>query len=74
MLSWFNDLPREIFDGYNQTWPLPDGFSQRQPVYQLYYLLNRANVFGGNWLGAAQLAVGQLLDDDALAAGQAKPA
>ncbi|MEJ1267582.1 hypothetical protein WDV93_10280 [Pantoea ananatis] len=40
----------------------------------LYYLLNRANVFGGNWLGAAQFAVGQLLDDDALAAGQAKPA
>ncbi|SUB17109.1 Fructosamine-3-kinase [Pantoea agglomerans] len=54
MLSWYPDLPRQIYDGYQAVWPLPDGFSQRLPVYQLYYLLNRANVFGGHWPGDAQ--------------------
>jgi len=67
-------LPRQIYDGYQAVWPLEDGFSQRQPVYQLYYLLNRANVFGGNWTGEAQFAIGQLLDEDVLGERQARPA
>lgn len=74
MLSLYPDLPRQIYDGYQSVWPLPDGFSQRLPVYQLYYLLNRANVFGGHWPGDAQFAIGQLLDEDALGASQARPA
>lgn len=74
MLSYYADLPRQIYDGYHAVWPLEDGFSQRQPVYQLYYLLNRANVFGGNWTGEAQFAIGQLLDEDILGERQARPA
>lgn len=61
---WHPELPEAIFDGYNAVWPLPEGYADRQPVYQLYYLLNRANVFGGHWLGEAQRAVGALLDAD----------
>lgn len=64
MLEWYPRLPRQIYEGYHAVWPLPAGFSQRQPVYQLYYLLNRANVFGGSWLEEAQLAIGQLLNQD----------
>ncbi|HAB25623.1 MAG: fructosamine kinase family protein [Pantoea sp.] len=74
MLGWFPDLPRQIYEGYQSVWPLPDGFSQRQPVYQLYYLLNRANVFGGSWLSEARFAVARLLEEDALAQRQARPA
>lgn len=74
MLSWFPELPRQIFDGYQSVWPLPDDYLLRQPVYQLYYLLNRANVFGGHWLGEAQRAVGTLLDLDELSRHHARPA
>lgn len=74
MLSWFPDLPRQIYEGYHDVFPLPEGFSQRQPVYQLYYLLNRANVFGGSWLSEADFAVRQLLDDTVPQQRQARPA
>ncbi|MFD1802756.1 fructosamine kinase family protein [Mixta tenebrionis] len=66
MLPRFPALPEKILEGYQSVWPLPAGFDQRQPVYQLYYLLNRANVFGGSWLQEAQRAVELLLElDDA---------
>lgn len=64
MLGWFNDMPIEIMEGYQSVWPLAAGFVQRRPVYQLYYLLNRANVFGGLWLPEAQRAIIALLDAD----------
>lgn len=74
MLPWYSQLPPQIYDGYQSVWPLPHGFLQRQPIYQLYYLLNRANVFGGSWLGEAQRAVGALLDQEQLGQKQARPA
>ncbi|AIX50991.1 MULTISPECIES: fructosamine kinase family protein [Pantoea] len=74
MLSYYHELPREIMQGYHAEWPLAEGFSQRQPVYQLYYLLNRANVFSGQWQEEAQFAVSQLLSDDKLAQDRARPA
>lgn len=73
MLSWYRELPPQIMAGYQSIWPLPAGWEQRQPVYQLYYLLNRANVFGGHWLGDAQQAVGALLDSDEAAHQRMRP-
>jgi len=74
MLSWHPDIPAQVYDGYQSVWPLPGDFLQRQPIYQLYYLLNRANVFGGHWLAEAQRAVGTLLDGDELGKCHARPA
>jgi len=74
MLSWYTALPPQIYEGYQSIWPLPAGFSQRQPIYQLYYLLNRANVFGGEWLLESQRAIGELLDADEWMESQASPA
>ncbi|TDB63152.1 fructosamine kinase family protein [Photorhabdus khanii] len=59
MLPLYPDLPMQIFDGYQSVWPLPANFIDRQPVYQLYYLLNRCNLFGGNNFIAAQ----DIIDD-----------
>jgi len=74
MLSWHPEIPAQVYDGYQSVWPLPGDFLQRQPIYQLYYLLNRANVFGGHWLAEAQRAVGTLLDGDELGKCHARPA
>ena len=64
MLAHYPLFPEKILAGYQSVWPLPADYALRQPVYQLYYLLNRANVFGGSWLGEAQRAVGALLELD----------
>ena len=41
--------------------PLPAGFLERQPIYQLYTLLNRAILFGGQHLVTAQKALDEAL-------------
>ncbi|HBU0199979.1 TPA: hypothetical protein MCO67_004638, partial [Klebsiella pneumoniae] len=41
--------------------PLPSGFLDRQPIYQLYTLLNRAILFGGQHLVTAQQALDDVL-------------
>lgn len=64
MLPLYPDLPPQIYDGYQSVWPLPSGFIERQPLYQLYYLLNRANLFGGDHIEIAQQRIDQLFGDE----------
>ncbi len=42
-------------------YPIPADFLERQPVYQLYTLLNRARLFGGQHLVIAQQSLDRLL-------------
>jgi hypothetical protein len=42
-------------------YPLPGDFLDRQPVYQLYTLFNRAILFGGQHLVTAQKALERVL-------------
>ncbi len=46
MLPLHTDQPPQLYDGYQSVSPLPLDFLDRQPVYQLYTLLNRAILFG----------------------------
>ncbi|TPG62671.1 fructosamine kinase family protein [Ewingella americana] len=66
MLPLYPKVPANIYDGYHSRTPLPEDFALRQPVYQLYYLLNRSNLFGGQHLVVAQRAVERLLRSDDL--------
>lgn len=61
MLPLSPSLPPQIYDGYQNVWPLDKGFLARQPLYQIYYLLNRANLFGGQHIITAQHAIEQEL-------------
>jgi fructosamine-3-kinase len=61
MLPLYPELPPQIYDGYQSVWPLTTGFIERQPLYQLYYLLNRSYLFGGQDLVAAQKAIDTLI-------------
>ncbi|MCG8709947.1 fructosamine kinase family protein [Brenneria sp. 4F2] len=63
MLPLYPTLPPQIYDGYQSVWPLDKDFIERQPIYQIYYLLNRANLFGGKHILEAQLAIEQRLYD-----------
>ena len=61
MLPLHPEQPPQIYDGYQSVSPLPSGFLERQPLYQLYTLLNRAILFGGEHLVNAQRALERVL-------------
>ena len=61
MLPMHPEQPPQIYDGYQSVSPLPAGFLQRQPIYQLYTLLNRAILFGGQHLVTVQQALDDVL-------------
>jgi fructosamine-3-kinase len=49
MARLFGGFPADFFAGYAQEWPLPDGHLLRVELYNLYHLLNHANLFGGSY-------------------------
>ena len=61
MLPLHPEQPPQIYDGYQSVLPLAADFPDRQPIYQLYTLLNRATLFGGQHLVNAQQAVDRVM-------------
>jgi len=62
MARLFGGVPQAFFDGYGQEWPLPRGHEQRVSLYNLYHLLNHANLFaGGGYRRQAQTTVTELV-------------
>jgi protein-ribulosamine 3-kinase len=45
----FGGLSPRGFAAYEEAWPLPAGWRDRNPLYQLYHLLNHAVLFGGGY-------------------------
>ena len=62
MARLFGGVPEPFFSGYEQVWPLPTGHQQRRPLYNLYHLLNHANLFGGGYRQQAQHQIDALLN------------
>jgi fructosamine-3-kinase len=52
----FGGFSDRFFLAYEEAWPLAAGFRERNPLYQLYHLLNHHLIFGGHY-GAEALAV-----------------
>jgi len=63
MARLFGGFPAPFFAGYGATWPLPAGHRRRVPLYNLYHLLNHANLFGGSYADQAQAVIAELLLD-----------
>ncbi|MCC6904667.1 MAG: fructosamine kinase family protein [Anaerolineae bacterium] len=51
MASLFGGFPERFFAAYAEALPLPPGAAERQPLYQLYYLLCHLNLFGEGYGG-----------------------
>lgn len=45
----FGGLEGSALSAYEEAWPLPPGWRDRNPLYQLYHLLNHAVLFGGHY-------------------------
>jgi fructosamine-3-kinase len=63
MARLFGGFPAAFFAGYEAIWPLPDDHHRRVPIYNLYHLLNHANLFGGSYAVQAQAEIEDLLLD-----------
>ncbi|HHG2223605.1 MULTISPECIES: fructosamine kinase family protein [unclassified Synechococcus] len=62
MAQLFGGFSPAFFSGYDGEWPRPAGHSQRRRLYDLYHLLNHANLFGGGYWGQAQGLIAELVD------------
>ncbi|MEB3317504.1 MAG: fructosamine kinase family protein [Cyanobacteriota bacterium] len=61
MARLFGGFPEAFFKGYEEEWPLPGGWRERVTLYNLYHLLNHANLFGGGYGKQAQKVIDSLL-------------
>ena len=53
MTELFGGFGQDFYNAYNAEWPLDAGYSQRKTLYNLYHILNHANLFGGSYLHQA---------------------
>jgi fructosamine-3-kinase len=58
----FGGFGHDFYQRYQQAWPLPKGWQAREPLYNLYHLLNHLNMFGRGYLSSVQSAVKSLQD------------
>jgi len=49
MTKLFGGFNSEFYKGYEQIWPLDKSSKDRTAIYNLYHLLNHANIFGGSY-------------------------
>ena len=61
MARLFGGFPEAFFAGYQGSWPLPADWPQRLELYNLYHLINHANLFGGGYQAQAQDVIDRLL-------------
>jgi fructosamine-3-kinase len=52
----FGGLSSRAWAAYQEAWHLPEGWRERNPLYQLYHLLNHALLFGGHYSEQARAA------------------
>ena len=45
----FGGFAARFWSAYEEAWPLPEGWHERNPLYQLYHLLNHFLIFGGHY-------------------------
>ena len=63
MTRLFGGFDEAFYAAYEDAWPLAAGYSRREPLYQLYHVLNHLNLFGRGYLGRAESLISGLLRD-----------
>ncbi len=61
MSELFGGFAPAFYAAYREAWPLDAGYAVRRTLYNLYHVLNHANMFGGGYAGQAQRMLGELL-------------
>lgn len=61
MSELFAPLPDEFYVAYNKQYPLLPSYQNRKHIYQLYPILNHANIFAGHYLTEAKQHIDKLM-------------
>jgi protein-ribulosamine 3-kinase len=63
MTELFGGFPENFYAAYRAIWPLDPGYATRRDLYNLYHILNHANLFGGGYATQAEQMMQRLLDE-----------
>lgn len=58
LMAMFGGFSERVWAAYLEAYPLPAGWQERQPLYQLYHYLNHDYLFGGGY-GKQALAIAE---------------
>jgi fructosamine-3-kinase len=61
MTELFGGYGADFHAAYREAWPLDAGYAVRRELYNLYHILNHANLFGGGYARQAEGAMQKLL-------------
>lgn len=61
MTELFGGYPAAFYDAYRAAYPLDAGYPTRRELYNLYHILNHANMFGGSYVRQAKQMMERLL-------------
>lgn len=62
MTELFGGYPADFYAAYRAAYPLDEGYTTRKILYNLYHILNHANLFGGGYAQKAERMMRQLLE------------
>ena len=61
MTELFGGYAADFYAAYQAAWPLDEGYSVRRDLYNLYHILNHANLFGSGYAHEAEGMMRSLL-------------
>ena len=61
MTRLFGGFPADFHAAYREAWPLADGHEARRDFYNLYHVLNHANLFSGDYVAQSVALVDKVL-------------
>jgi protein-ribulosamine 3-kinase len=61
MTELFGGFPPDLLAAYRAEWPAGPGYAVRRDLYNLYHVLNHANLFAGGYVRQAEHSIERLL-------------
>ncbi|MEA5553573.1 fructosamine kinase family protein [Anabaena cylindrica UHCC 0172] len=61
MTELFGGFPPNFYQGYEEVFPLDEGYEKRKTLYNLYHVLNHFNLFGGGYASQANQMIERIL-------------
>jgi len=61
MTRLFGGFSADFYTAYDKAWPLDEGATDRQELYNIYHVLNHFNLFGDSYLAQAEHMLLRLL-------------
>ena len=61
MTRLFGGFGNAFYTAYHSNWPVDQAAGSRRALYNLYHVLNHANLFGGAYAGQALSMIDRLL-------------